>query len=452
MKAKPVIAVIDVGKTNKKLLLFDQEYKIAYESSSKFDEILDEDGFPCEDLHKLQAFVLDSLKSILNDTDFNIKAVNFSAYGASFVNIDEAGNPVTPLYNYLKPYPEELKEQFYANYGGEAQFSSITASPVLGNLNSGMQLYRLKYEKPEIFRRLKYALHLPQYLSLLLTGRASSDLTSIGCHTNLWDFVRNEYHSWVGNESIDEKLGPIETYDTVTTTKFSDQSFLTGIGLHDSSAALIPYILNFNEPFVLISSGTWCISLNPFNSSPLTPDELKNDCLCYLQYRGQPVKASRLFAGKQHEEGVKRIAAHFNQQTNKYSNIDFDQTLVKNEDIRHGIFQTDSGITNLSVFKNDLEAYHSLVRNIIEQQVISTQFVLNNSPVKRLFVDGGFSANKVYMNLLAAAFPEMEVYAASVSQSTALGAALAIHDSWNELPVSNTLVNLQYYGNPGKMV
>ena len=51
-------------------------------------------------------------------------------------------------------------------YGGESQFSKQTASPVLGNLNSGMQLYRMKYEKPEKFKQINYALHLPQYLSL----------------------------------------------------------------------------------------------------------------------------------------------------------------------------------------------------------------------------------------------------------------------------------------------
>jgi glycerol kinase len=46
MKRIPVIAVFDVGKTNKKLFLFDQDYKIVYEKSARFTEIVDEDGFP----------------------------------------------------------------------------------------------------------------------------------------------------------------------------------------------------------------------------------------------------------------------------------------------------------------------------------------------------------------------------------------------------------------------
>ena len=46
-----------------------------------------------------------------------------------------------------------------------------------------------------------------------------------------------------------------------------------------------------------------------------------------------------------------------------------------------------------------------------------------SSDVNRIFVDGGFSNNTVYMHLLAIAFPNLEVYAASVAQATAMGAA-----------------------------
>ena len=72
-----------------------------------------------------------------------------------------------------------------------------------------MQLYRLKYEKPEMFEKIKYALHLPQYLSFILTSKLHSDITSIGCHTNLWNFQQNKYHEWVNKEGIAEKLPPI---------------------------------------------------------------------------------------------------------------------------------------------------------------------------------------------------------------------------------------------------
>src|SRR5688572_22250543 len=152
----PSIAIYDVGKTNKKLILFDEQYQVVYEENIQLPEAKDEDGFSCEDVVALTAWVRNSFIQIQNDPRFEIKAVNFSGYGASFVYLDENKNVIPPLYNYLKPFPPELQKKFYKNYGGESQFSKMTASPVLGNLNSGMQLYRLKHEKPELFKQIKY--------------------------------------------------------------------------------------------------------------------------------------------------------------------------------------------------------------------------------------------------------------------------------------------------------
>src|SRR5687768_5440399 len=169
-----VIAVFDVGKTNKKLVLFDEQYKLVYEENKQLEEVSDEDGFACEDVLALTQWIKDSFDRLLNKKQFDIKAVNFSAYGASFVYLDDELNVIPPLYNYLKPYPAGLQKKFYNDYGGETIVARQTASPVLGNLNSGMQLYRLKHEKPDTFKKIKWALHLPQYLSFILSSAINS--------------------------------------------------------------------------------------------------------------------------------------------------------------------------------------------------------------------------------------------------------------------------------------
>ena len=455
MASIPVIAIFDVGKTNKKLFLFDSQYKIVYEKSAKFIETHDEDGDECENLESLRLSVFDSLREVFRLKEFSIQAINFSTYGASFVYIDENGNPLTPLYNYLKNYPDSLRKQFYDNYGGEQSFAHQTASPVLGSLNSGMQLYRIKYERPELFQKIKYALHLPQYLSYLISGVPCSDITSIGCHTNLWDFTNNQYHPWVAKEGILEKLAPILPGNEVLPAAFPGNNYFVGIGLHDSSAALIPYLVNFHEPFILISTGTWCISLNPFNQTPLTDEELSNDCLCYMTYEGKPVKASRLFAGYEHEQQVKRIADHFSQNTIRYRHIDYDATIIVQ--LQQKISQSSAPVNlkasafslrDLTLFATDVEAYHQLIVDIIAQQIFSTQLVLRGTAIKRIFVDGGFSKNAVYMNLLALYFPAVEVFAASMAQATAVGTALSIHQFWNKKSLPNDIIELKYYANP----
>jgi len=105
MNAIPVIAIFDVGKTNKKLFLFDENYKIVYEKSARFIETADEDGDPCENLESLRLSVFESLREVFKLSEFLIMAVNFSTYGASFVHINENGAPIAPLYNTLKNSP-----------------------------------------------------------------------------------------------------------------------------------------------------------------------------------------------------------------------------------------------------------------------------------------------------------------------------------------------------------
>ncbi len=446
-----VIAIFDIGKTNKKFFLFNEQYKIVHEQSIRFEEIPDEDGFHSDDLQQLTKWVKQTVTEIFKQKEFTIVAFNFSAYGASFVHLDEKGDPVTPLYNYLKPYPPQLSENFYRTYGGQDAISLSTASPALGNLTSGMQLYLLKYVKRSLYDRVRYSLHLPQYISWLVTGKACSELTSIGCHTGLWDFKKNTYHEWVLAEKIDEKLPPLWPSDRVVDITIQDKNVVSGVGLHDSSSALIPYLANFSEPFILLSTGTWCISLNPFNHDPLTADELQQDCLCYLQYNGNPVKASRLFAGNEHEQMLKVLAEHFNLPLAYYEQVDFLPALLDQIDKTETTGRIAS--THSSAFvKRKLAgmssyevAYHQLLFDIIQQQKQATSLVFSGNTPGRIFVDGGFAKNPVYMHLLAAAFPGMEVYAASVSQATAIGAALAIHHFWNKQPVPGDMVQLKYY-------
>jgi len=458
----PVIAVFDVGKTNKKLFLLDEDYNIVYEKSARFIETLDEDGDACENLESLQLSIFDSLHEIYRLPQFEIKAINFSSYGASLVYINEQGEPLAPLYNYLKAYPEEISKQFYREYGSPETIAAETASPILGNLNSGMQLYRIKHQKPELFKQVKYALHLPQYLSLLVSGAAYSDITSIGCHTQLWDFNQQDYHSWVKEEHLRKKLAPIFPSNQALAMIIEGKSCAVGIGLHDSSAALIPYLVSFAEPFVLLSTGTWCISLNPFNNQPLTSEELSKDCLAYLQYQGKPVKASRVFSGNEHEQEVKRIAAYFKQSAAKYRTMRYQPNVIAKlkgeqppastaKDIT-GLITSGFANRDLAAFATDTEAYHQLMLDLASLQYQSTQLVLQGTDVKDIYVDGGFGKNEIFMSLLADLFPDVKVWAASVAQATAVGTALAIHKSWNNKALPNNLIQLKRYNTASNTV
>ncbi len=393
MKAIPVTAIADIGKSNKKILLFDEQYQLVFEHVVQLSEITDEDGFPCEDLIALKQFVIEGLSSVVTDSRFKVNAINFSAYGASFVHLDDNDNPVTPLYNYLKPLSEQLQDEFYDTYGGREKLSRVTASPILGNLNSGLQLFRLKKELPDLFSRIKTSLHLPQYIAYLVTGLKQTEITSVGCHTHLWDFEQNTYHTWVEKEKLLHLSPPLVNAMNVSMVEFQGKTIQCGTGLHDSSAALIPHLLQEEDPFLLLSTGTWCIALNPFNHAPLTQDQLQNDCLCYLQYTGEPVKAARFFGGHIHEQGVAALADR--------------HSLSRNEVYQH-------------------DEYLQFMQQLVDEQAKCITQVEEESPLNTIIVDGGFSTNSLFMKLLSEAFPKKKIKASTMHQGSALGAAMVL--------------------------
>jgi sugar (pentulose or hexulose) kinase len=446
-----VIAIFDIGKTNKKLLLFNEQYQIVWEKSARFAETVDEDGFPCESIDRIVSSISESLHEVLQLKAYQVKAVNFSTYGASLVFLNRNGKVLTPLYNYLKPYPDSLVDLFQELHGDVKQISLETASPWLGSLNSGLQLFRLKYEQEKRFEEVRFVMHLPQFVSYCLTNVPCTDITSIGCHTLLWDFAQQTYHRWVQNEGLTAKLVPILPANKPLLVDYKRHPLQVGIGLHDSSAALIPYLVAFNEPFILISTGTWSISLNPFSTKPLSADELLNDCLTYLSFQHKPVKASRYAIGFIHDESVRAIADHFSLETNQIRTFGFNQSLIKemwddacaypNCREARAMFN----VHELNTYDSAEQAYHCLLFDLLVKQVKSTSWVLEERAVKRIFVDGGFSKNQVFMSLMAMFFPHWEIYAASMAQATALGAALVIHDAWNAESLPTDLISLRRF-------
>ena len=182
MKEK-VIAIFDVGKTNKKILLFDYDLNIISEVEERFPEITDDDGFACDDIEKIEKWISGSVRDLVNSDKYDLAAVNFATYGATLAYLDAGGHRITPIYNYLKPIDDRIPEKIYRRSGGQDEFCRRTASPALGMLNSGMQALWLKNAKPDVFEKVETILHFPQYLSYLLTAKLNSEHTSIGSHT-----------------------------------------------------------------------------------------------------------------------------------------------------------------------------------------------------------------------------------------------------------------------------
>lgn len=448
MKEK-VIAIFDIGKTNKKLLLFDQGLNILSEKEERFPEITDDDGFECDDIEKIEQWIQSSIRDLLNAGKYDLVAVNFATYGATLVYLDKAGKRLTPVYNYLKPIDERIPEKIYKRNGGQDEFCRNTASPALGMLNSGMQALSLKYTKPGIFSNVSHILHFPQYLSFLLTGKLYSEHTSIGCHTALWDFDNMSYHNWVAEEGL--KLPDPVDVSTLNEIEIDGKKLMAGIGIHDSSSSLAPYFSASKGKFLLASTGTWCINMNPFNTEKLTAEQLDLDCLCYMSISKKPVKSSRLFLGHLHETAVNKLTEHFNVAENHYKNVKADAKLFE-------ICRTKFGVTrfffdnkpfsrilkdklDFFVFKTFEEGYHQLLVELAELTCEAIDLVIPaDDDTENIYITGGFAKNPLFLKLISETYSTKNVYTSEILNATALGAALVILDSLK--PAGKPLLNL----------
>ncbi len=434
MKEK-VIAIFDIGKTNKKLLIFDYNLSLVSEEEKKFQEVRDDDGFECDNIELIEKWVGESIPGLIHSDKYEVTAINFATYGATLAYLDEQGERIAPVYNYLKPIDEKIPEKLYRRYGGQDEFCRRTASPALGMLNSGIQVLWLKSVKPDVFTKVRYILHFPQYISNLVTGKIYSEHTSIGCHTALWDFDNMDYHRWVREEGFNlPDPVPVETLNDIT---IEGKRIQAGVGIHDSSSSLAPYFTGNRGKFLLISTGTWCINMNPFNTEKLTAEQLDKDCLCYLSITRQPVKSSRLFLGYLHETAVKKLNLHFKTPEDYYKHVNPDQKLIDTLRKKYGgrnvFFKSGADSRELKErvdlfeFKSFKEGYHQLMIELNHLTAEAINLILpSDDETENIYITGGFSNNRLFLKLLAEAFPAKKVYTSEISNSTALGAALVV--------------------------
>ncbi|WP_430427167.1 FGGY-family carbohydrate kinase [Maribacter litoralis] len=431
-----VTAIFDIGKTNKKFFLFDEDHQEIYREYTRFEPIIDEDGHPTEDLHSLQVWLKEVFDRILNAKEHNITAINFSTYGASFVHLDENGKVLTPLYNYTKPMDEKVLNDFYEKYGPKNEFVKATGSSDSGMLNSGMQLFWIKHTKPEIYEKIAFSLHLPQYLSYVFTGIPLSEYTSIGCHTGLWNYADKDYHSWVYKEGIHRILPPIVSTETSINMNYNGKRIKIGVGIHDSSAALLPYVRSIKQKFILVSTGTWSIALNPFSQEHLTEKDIEKNCINYMRINGKPAKASRIFLGNEYSLQVKKLTKYFNVPKDYHKSVAFsyDTFFAIMKDFNYcfkweGIEDKNMPMETKFNFDQFEHAYHQLMVELVLLQVDSIKTAAGDDVIEKLYIDGGFSDNDVYIKLVSHYLRNMELRTTDSSLGSALGAAIAISDT-----------------------
>jgi len=433
---KKVIAIFDIGKTNKKILLFNENFEVVFKNSTRFDEVVDDDNYPCDDIEAIENWIQREIKKIQEQGEYSIKAINFSTHGATLVYLDTKGKRITPLYNYLKPLDHVDFNDFYDNFGGVDDFSRKTASPAYGMLNAGLQMYWLKNFKPHYWNKVESILHYPQYLSYLFTKKVTADFTSVGAHTATWNFDTMNYHSWLAEENI--SLPEPSNGKEATVATVNGVEIAIGSGLHDSSSSIIPLLKkNHGNEFILLSTGTWVIAMNPFSEEILTQTQLTNNCLCFMTPDKQQVKSSMQFLGRIHEVYLEALSSYFKVDIDTHLHLKLDKNRCT-ETISNPsrVFLAEGVDTEfeakeflLHKFENYESAYYQLVFEISKKVIDAIDLILDKkNSLKDIYISGGFNRNEIFVEFLSLLNPNITIRIPDVKNESALGAALLMKD------------------------
>src|SRR5690606_40520211 len=113
--------------------------------------------------------------------------------------------------------------------------------------------------------------------------------------------------------------------ETNINMNYKGERMKVGVGIHVSSAALLLYVMSLKYPFILVSTGTWSIALNPFTTTPLSEKEVSKNCINYMRINGKQVKASRLFLGNEYKIKVQKLAEHYGVERDQLKFVRFNE-------------------------------------------------------------------------------------------------------------------------------
>ena len=416
------IAVIDIGKTNAKVALVDRESLGEIAVTKRPNAVLKGGPYPHYDVEGLWAFILDGLKRF--QTEFGVDAISITTHGASAVLLDAEGQLAAPALDYEFDGPDTLAADYDAI---RPPFAETGSARLPLGLNLGAQLYWQFRTFPELKAKARTILTYPQYWAFRLSGVAVNEVTSLGCHTDLWMPEKGKYSSLVAREGwtalmapvarAADRLGPILPEIAAATGLAADTPVICGI--HDSNASLYAHLASREAPFSVVSTGTWVISM-AVGGAKVALDPTR-DTLVNVNAYGDPVPSARFMGGREFERLIGDASAEF-------TSADLESVLARSAKLlpsvekQSGPFQGREATWTVDESRlTPAERFVTVSFYLALMTATGLDIVGAQGPV---LIEGPFAANRAYLDMLAAVTGRpVEAVAGT---GTSIGAALLV--------------------------
>lgn len=408
------IAVLDIGSTNVKALLFDAGLSLLAEETIPSVRI-DAPPYLAIDPEPVIAFADRVLPEF--DRLQPVDVIVPCSHGSSAVLLDAAGTPTMPVMSYEAEPPEEIISA-YARIA--PRFEEVFAPTNPQSLTLARQFLWQEKLDPQAFARTAAIVPLAQYAGFRLCGVLANEVSAMGAQTHVWAPQKKTYSDLAVERGWASRFAPIRpAWQKLGTAERLNlrgrAAVLTGI--HDSNANLLLHL--HGERKTLLSTGTWIIGFVP--GVPLDSLDPRFDQVSNTTVFGDPIASCRFMGGREFEIVSNGVSPDL---------ADSRQALELG---RRGVAAspsfTDSGgpapgtgnkgrITG--TIETDAERASLAALYCAQMSALALERIGNINPV---VVDGPFAQNRTYMELLASCLPQTRVMAASGGSGTALGAA-----------------------------
>ena len=309
--------VIDIGKTNLKIHALDESDNHLISFNRK-NNICKKNSYHSVDVDDIWIWILKTIEICANK--FQISSLVVSGHSATAALINKS-NEDNGLALPIMDYEWEGLESISTEYEAKRPSFDETFSPNLpAGLNLGRQIYWQQKHFPEKFNNAEALLMYPQYWTWRLTGKLTSEVSSIGCHTDLWDPIKKNFSSLVDNENWSRLFPPFtkawdvldNISDEIADITGLDKSCKVHTGVHDSNASYLRFLLaKRNDNFCIVSTGTWVICMS--NHKSLKSLNSSKDMLVNVNVEGSPVPCIRFMGGREYERICSIVGAENNQ-------------------------------------------------------------------------------------------------------------------------------------------
>ncbi|GAB3272632.1 FGGY-family carbohydrate kinase [Parahaliea aestuarii] len=303
--------ILDIGKTNIKGLVLDDEGATCW-SKSRGNTVDATGAYPHFDIEGIWAWLLEALAAAASI--HTIDAINVSTHGACAVLLDDRGALALPVMDYESTLPEDCND----SYNTTRPAFAYSLSPSLpAGLNLGRQLWWQRQQFPADFAQVATLLFYPQYWVWRLCGRAASERTSLGCHTDLWLPEGDGYSTLIDTLGLGHSLPPMIDTRACAGRITAEVAAATGLqdhcrvyaGVHDSNASFARYLASANSlgsannsqasAFTVVSTGTWFVSMTQGGDCKAM-DETR-DMLANVDVTGGALRCARFMGGREYE-------------------------------------------------------------------------------------------------------------------------------------------------------